>query len=259
MLINIDSILDVRKMTVAVCVQNKEKVNKVFQECGKEEFNFIRRSGFLFGFIFGSLQAVLYLYYDGKWLLPVFGFLVGWFTNYVALRVIFRPIIPRKICGNFYIQGLFLKRQVEVSSIYARVNCEEVLTTKAMWNFILNGPDRINFQTLLRAHSIVFTEKLVGGLRPFAIATLGVEGFATMKEAVAEKVIEAMPIIMPLTYDYTTKALDLENTIRKSMQALPPSEFESVLHPAFEEDEMTLIFVGGVLGMFVGLIQIGLF
>jgi uncharacterized membrane protein YheB (UPF0754 family) len=40
------------------------------------------------------------------------------------------------------------------------------------------------------------------------------------------------------------------------MQELPSEEFEGVLHPAFQEDEITLIFLGGVLGAIVGIIQL---
>ena len=39
------------------------------------------------------------------------------------------------------------------------------------------------------------------------------------------------------------------------MQSLSPKEFESVIHPVFEEDEMLLIVVGGILGMIVGIVQ----
>lgn len=252
---NINSILDISAMCVKACEDNREKVNKVFQECGKKEFLFIRRSGFYFGFLFGCCQAVLWLFYDGWWLLPVCGFVVGWFTNYLALKIIFRPIHPVRLF-NHQIQGIFLKRQKEVSATFARVNCVELLNTETMWKTILEGPNKENFQALLRAHTIVFTEKLIGGLRPFALAAMGTEGFAKMKEDVAEKVIVKIHTIIPLTYQYTTEAMDLEATIRKSMQELPPDEFEAVLHPAFEEDEITLIFVGGVLGMLVGVIQI---
>ncbi len=256
---NILSVLDIRDMCITRCVENKEKVNKVFTECGGKEFAFIRRSGFYFGFLFGCIQTTIYIFYDAKWLLPVCGFIVGWFTNYLALKVIFRPVNPIKFCGRFYLQGLFLKRQNEVAETFARVNCVELLDTETMWNFILHGPNKSKFQALLRAHSIVFTEKLIGGLRPFALAAMGTEGFAKMKEEVAEQVIEKVGEILPLTYDYTTKALNLEETIKKSMQDLPPDQFEAVLHPAFEEDEMTLIFVGGFLGMVVGVIQIFIF
>lgn len=253
---NINSILDIREMCVSICVKNKEKVNRVFTECGEREFTFIRRSGFYFGFLFGCIQTVGWLFYDGAWLLPLCGFIVGWFTNYVALKIIFRPVKPVQICGCINFQGLFLKRQKEVSETFARINCVELLNTETMWECILTGPNRGNFQALLRAHSIVFTENLIGGLRPFALAAMGAEGFAKMKEDVATKVIEKMPTIIPLTYDYTTEAMDMETTIRKSMQSLSSAEFEGVLHPAFEEDEMTLIFVGGFLGMLVGIVQI---
>jgi len=37
--------------------------------------------------------------------------------------------------------------------------------------------------------------------------------------------------------------------------ALPPAEFCDILHPVFEEDEIKLIVVGGVLGALGGAAQ----
>eukprot|EP00957_Ditylum_brightwellii_P190068 14469396-Ditylum_brightwellii.AAC.1 len=125
-----------------------------------------------------------------------------------------------------------------------------------MWDSILTGPKCANFNAMLRAHSIVFTEKLIGGLKPIAVAALGAKEFAMMKEDIAKKVMERLPTIIDHSYEYTTKALDLENTMRVKMQALSSQEFEGVLHPAFEEDEIILILVGGVLGCLVGIIQL---
>ena len=50
--------------------------------------------------------------------------------------------------------------------------------------------------------------------------------------------------------------MPVETTIREKMRALPPDEFEGVLHPAFEEDEIQLILLGGILGAIVGVIQL---
>jgi len=251
---NVHNVLDIKEMAVSACVANKGLVNKIFQECGSKEFAFIRLSGLYFGFLFGCIQMGIWFLYDGSWLLPICGFIVGWLTNYLALKVIFRPLNPVK-CGPITIHGIFLKRQDEVSETFSRVNCNELLTTERMWESILEGPKRKNFQVLLRAHSIVFTDKLIGGLKPIALRTMGMDQFAMMKEDVAAKVITMLPDIIDLSYDYTTTALDLERTICEKMKALTAEEFEGVLHPAFEEDEMTLIFIGGVLGMLVGIIQ----
>mmetsp|Transcript_26209 Transcript_26209/g.62935 ORF Transcript_26209/g.62935 Transcript_26209/m.62935 type:complete len:413 (-) Transcript_26209:166-1404(-) len=251
---NIDDILDIKQMTVSACVREKKLVNKIFQECGEKEFVFIRQSGLYFGFLFGLIQMGVFFVYDAVWVLPVFGFLVGWATNWLALKVIFRPLNPHKF-GPITIHGIFLKRQQEVSETFARVNCVEILHTKAIWETILNGPLSQNFFAMLRAHSIVFTEKLVGGMKPFAVTALGSGQFSEMKEEIARKIADSLPAMMPHSYQYTTEALDMENTIRVKMSALSYPEFEGVLHPAFEEDEILLIFVGGVLGLCAGAIQ----
>ena len=84
---HVDDVVDVKDLTVKYCVANKHLIVKIFQECGDKEFIFIRRSGFYFGFLFGLVQMAIWFVYDASWILPVAGFLVGWFTNYIALKV----------------------------------------------------------------------------------------------------------------------------------------------------------------------------
>lgn len=253
---HIDDVLDIKHMCVSAYVENKQLLNDMFLECGGEEFNFIRRSGFLFGFLFGCLQMVIWMVYAKSWILPICGFIVGYLTNWIALKIIFRPIDPINI-GPFVLHGLFLKRQKEVSVIFSRINCCELLHTKAMWDAILTGPLSKNFFALLRAHSIIFTENLIGDLlRHIAVAAMGAEEFSKMKEDIATKVMKKLPSIIDQSYEYTTEALDMENSIRTKMQNLSSIEFEGVLHPAFEEDEIILIIIGGVLGALAGALQI---
>jgi hypothetical protein len=60
-------------------------------------------------------------FYDALWVLPTAGFAVGWFTNWIALKIIFQPIRPVRLCCGYELQGIFLKRQKEVSAVFARV------------------------------------------------------------------------------------------------------------------------------------------
>jgi uncharacterized membrane protein YheB (UPF0754 family) len=198
---------------------------------------------------------LVWFFYSESWILPVAGFLVGWVTNWIALKVIFQPIEPRNICG-YSLQGIFLKRQVEVSEIFARVVCVEILHIKAIWTAIFNGRLSKNFFAMLRAHTLVFTGKLVAEIEPLAIAAMGSAKFLQMKEDIAQKVLEKLPSVIDASYEYTQEALGMESTIREKMAELPPAEFEGVLHPAFEEDEIQLIALGGVLGAIVGVIQL---
>ncbi|CAB9519989.1 expressed unknown protein [Seminavis robusta] len=225
-----DDVMDLKAMCVGTCVKNKHLLIKIFQECGDKEFVFIRRSGFYFGFLFGLGQMALFFFYDKSWVLPVAGFIVGWFTNFVALKIIFQPLEPMKLCGYSF-QGIFLKRQKEVSEIYARVICTEILHVKAMFDDIFVGPLSGNFYAMLRAHTLVFTDKMTAELKPLAIAAMGAEQFAAMKEAIAQKVLDEIPNIIDQSYEYATEALGIEEEMRTKMKELTPAEFEGVLHP----------------------------
>jgi hypothetical protein len=52
-----------------------------------------------------------------------------------------------------------------------------------------------------------------------------------------------------------TSMLDIEKTLAQRLKLLSPTEFEDLLHPVFQEDELILICAGGVLGAVAGLGQ----
>lgn len=56
-------------------------------------------------------------------------------------------------------------------------------------------------------------------------------------------------------HPYVDETLGLEKEMESKMRLMSSEEFEGVLHPIFEEDELTLIVVGGVLGMTAGFLQ----
>ena len=69
--------------------------------------------GFLLGVLFGIPLAVASLYYNEIWFMAVGGLVVGYATNWIAVKLIFRPIEPWNL-GLLTIHGLFHKRKQEV-------------------------------------------------------------------------------------------------------------------------------------------------
>ena len=61
-----------------------------------------------------------------------------------------------------------------------------------------------------------------------------------------------------MLHEYIDKTLNLQESLRISMEGMTTDQFERVLHPIFEEDELTLIIAGAILGLVAGLIQQGL-
>merc|ERR1712232_679321 len=122
---DITKVFDLREMVVNMFTRDKQLTNDIFLVCGKMELKFIKISGFYLGFLFGLLQMFLWVLYKGWWLLPTAGFVVGYLTNWVALKMIFNPVHPRRCCWCT-IQGLFLQRQKEVAEVYADLLSQKV-------------------------------------------------------------------------------------------------------------------------------------
>ena len=62
-------------------------------------------------------------------LLPIIAALVGWFTNFLAVKMLFHPRLPLNILG-FSIQGVFPKRQKQLADKLGSLVAEELFSVK---------------------------------------------------------------------------------------------------------------------------------
>ena len=252
----IEDILDIKRMSIEALMRDKTFLVDIFLECGKNEFKFIERSGIGFGFLFGLVQMIIWYFYKGSWLLPTAGFLVGWATNFLALKMIFEPLQPKKI-GGFTWQGMFLKRQEEVSEAYARMITGQIVSTQNIINEIFHGPTTQRLLDIIEQHVEEATENFAGPNEVFFNLIMGTERHRIIRERFIKKIVNEVPDgpAMALT-EYADEAMNLETTMRERLRALPPEDFVGLLRPIFQEDEWKLILVGAVLGLLAGLFQL---
>ena len=234
---------------------DKVLLNRLFLESGDAEFKFIVRSGLYFGFLFGLMQLGVWILYDGWWILPLFGLLVGLATNWIALNLIFRPLHPKKV-GPFTVQGLFLKRQSQVAGVWCGIVTREILTIKALTHAMIYGPRSDRTRSLIRKHIKPLVDDAVGVVRPVAQVAVGMEGFARIKEKVGEMALDVADDPFDNHIFNEDRAIVVETFMRERMEGLPPEQFQDLLRPCFQEDEWKLVLMGGVLGALAGLAQL---
>ncbi|MBF0224128.1 MAG: DUF445 domain-containing protein [Desulfobacterales bacterium] len=251
----IEDLFDLRSMVIDALVRNKALMNDLFLKVGAAEFKFIERSGLYFGFIFGIVQMFIWLFWQKWWLLPLGGLIVGYATNDLALKLIFQPLLPKRI-GPFTIQGLFIKRQNEVAAEYGKLVAAEILNPKNILDAILRGPGSDDLFRIIQMHVKNSVDKHAGFAKHFVQFVIGTKDYIEMKHRVCDLLMAELPKTVKSVYGYAEEALNIENILREKLQALPPSEFIGILRPAFQEDEWLLIAVGGVLGLLVGLFQL---
>jgi len=255
---NIDRVFDLKDMVVTNLVRDKHLLNRLIQEAGQKEFAFIARSGALFGFGIGCVQAVTWALTHSPWIMPVFGLFTGWFTDWLALKMIFEPKEPVRYLGLFEWQGLFLKRREEVAAQYGDLIASEILTPHNIMDAVLRGPlsDRLFAMVQKQVRRVV--DEQAGLAKPLVVFAVGTVRYQEMKEVVARKVMDRLPDTMRHIEKYAEDAMDVRNTLVSKMQQLTNDEFEGILRPAFRQDEWKLISVGAVLGFLVGELQVHL-
>lgn len=252
---NVTEMFDLTSMVVTTLVRDKALINKIFMETGKTEFIFIGRSGFYFGFLFGIFQMIGWTFYKSDFQLPLFGLVVGYLTNVIALKMIFRPQMPVAI-GPWILQGLFHKRQAEVSQDYASLIADEIMTPSNIIEAVLKGPYADRVFSMIATHTKKVIDDQAGLAKPFVAWTVGTKRYIEMKNLAVERIVDKLPNAAKSVDAYATEAMDIAATLSERLKALPPPDFEGMLRPAFEEDEWILIAVGAALGFAVGVGQL---
>lgn len=251
---NIEQFLDPTEMVAQQLNEDKALLNRVIMQCGKPEFAFVVKSGLYFGFLFGVIQMLVWIFLPHWWVLPAFGFLVGWATNWIALNVIFRPLEPVKVAG-IAIQGLFLKRQEEVSHVFSRLVTREIFTIRNVVNAMLNGRRCEATYALIESVAIPAVDDAAGVAEiPLKLA-MG-QDYRKLQSSVARKIVEVAPMPFEDENFNIERSRQLYVLIVARMEEMSPAEFQDLLRPAFKEDELKLIIIGALLGLGVGVAQL---
>lgn len=246
--------LNIEDLAVEQVKDKPEFLVQLFVECAGKEMSFVIRSGIYFGAPLGVVQAVAWYVIGQWWVLPVFGVLAGALTNWIALQLIAHPADPVKI-GRFTVQGLYLKRQHEVSQLFGETFCRNFLNSHVLVNSLWRGAHADEVQRMVRRHvrraidHSVISSLLTRG----ALKNGGVQRAADASVSMAIHTVTQTLQNPEINAEVTRPISDL---VASRMRALSPREFQKLLLPAFNEDQVLVVLVGGVLGGFLGFMQL---
>jgi uncharacterized membrane protein YheB (UPF0754 family) len=255
---NIDQLLDIKLMVIRHLEAHPGLANRIFQETGRRELRFIINFGFVFGFVLGIPTAGVIHVLPYWWVLPIMGTLVGWATNWLAIRMIFEPVEPRRI-GPWTWQGLFLKRQKEAADVYADVIAEDIVTIRNIGQELLHGPRSDRTREMIAAALRPAVDRATGPARAAVRVAVGTREYDNIREQVALEGVEYT--MNPLKDEEFNRrqSARVRELISTRMREMDPTDFSEMLRSAMREDEWLLIAHGAVLGFGAGLVHFALF
>ncbi|EPG64821.1 DUF445 domain-containing protein [Leptospira wolffii] len=252
---DLESVLDVKNLIQeSLSGRNANILSEIFRRCGGPEFRFIVRSGIYFGFLIGCIQISLLTYLNRWWTMPLMGVFVGYVTNWLAILMIFSPLQPKRFLFFRY-QGLFLKRQKDVSKEFASVVSSRILNPDNLIRiiFLEKGGDLIVSELLAKSRELL--DRKLKEKVPYAPLILGSQKLEEVKNRICDSILELVPEAADKMKGYIEERLEIERVVFEKLSVLPAEEFENLLHSVFKEDETTLILLGALLGGIAGAIQ----
>ncbi|WP_207308811.1 hypothetical protein [Marinobacter caseinilyticus] len=254
---DLSDLVDLKALLSRELATHPDLMNRIFKDAGQVELRSVINKGAWIGGLLGAGVAPLWLQYSEAWVLPLAGFGIGFVTNWLAINLIFRPLAPRRFLF-WRIQGLFLRRQPEISAVWARLVAQELITVEKVANAMINGEHGDRTRAIIQKHLRPLLDNSVV-MKLTAQVTIGVTGYSDLKKAINNKAISATNHVFCDPAFNKERAPVVAGVLSEQMQALGPAEFQDILRPAFKEEEFKLMLVGGVLGALAGAAQLGLF
>lgn len=248
--------VDMQFMAVTILVRNKASLVKLMRSVADDAMKFMRRTGVYFGLGIGVIQMFAWGLFHNPWIMPIFGFAVGFISDYIALNMLFRPVQPTKYLGFIPFQGLLHAQREKITRGYAKILAEDLFSPELMMDAVLNGPGADKLFALVAKEVDGAIDAQSGFAKPLTTLVVGTSRYQALKDRVIALVLERIPTTMVEAQDYTMAVIDLEGTIIDKMGQLTNDEYESILRPVFKDDEPLVIAVGAILGGLVGEIQV---
>lgn len=188
-------------------------------------------------------------------LIPVLSAFIGWFTNWIAIKMLFHPREPRRILF-FTIQGIFPKRQLVFAQKLGKLVSEELLSFQDIKHKISNPQHLDKVLPVIDQHLDHFLRVKLSDQMPVISMFIGEKTIQTLKSTFMAELKELFPIIMSKYADQLQGEMDLEKIVSDKVAAFSSDKLEAILYQIMKKEFGFVEMLGGVIGFIIGLIQV---
>ncbi|GAB7081416.1 DUF445 domain-containing protein [Megalodesulfovibrio paquesii] len=188
---------------------------------------------------------------------PLLCGLIGWGTNWLAVKMLFRPRQPVRLLGMRFltIQGVFPKRHQALAERLAHLVETQLFSHKDIQAYL----EQPAFQTRLHALMDDYLDSLIKDVLPTRIPMLAMflnDNLAPkIKELLAEQFERLVPRLIQALGQELEESLSVKETVRAKIEAFSMEQLEGVLLTLMKKEFKFIEISGGVLGVLVGLAQ----
>lgn len=191
------------------------------------------------------------------YLLPVISAFIGWFTNWIAIKMLFHPRDPRKVLG-FTIQGIFPKRQKQFAAKLGTLVATELLHFDDISRKMTEPEHLQAMRPQIEQHINHFLEHKLAEKLPVISMFVGADTLNSVKEGLLVEIDGMLPELITGFAGNLSKKIDIEKMVTDKVANFSSDKLEEILVSIMNKELRFVEIIGGVLGFLIGLIQIAL-
>ena len=185
-------------------------------------------------------------------LIPLISAAIGWFTNYLAIKMLFHPKKPIKLLF-FQLQGIFPKRKQFFAHQFGRIISQKLIKKESLKQKINNEETQVLLREEIMKEAQVQVDEMLSSNMLFKLAG---SQLRTQIEGSIEKMVDGMLPKMTSRIDQKIDNLDMETMVSQKIQNFSNEQFEELLMSVIRKELMFVEFAGAVLGFLIGLLQV---
>ena len=191
----------------------------------------------------------------GLFLIPIISAFIGWFTNWIAIKMLFHPREPKKILGITF-QGIFPKNQKQFAAKLGKLVGEELLSFKDISSKITNPENVDKLMPFVEEHIDYFLRVKLAEKMPVISMFIGDKTIGELKIVFMEELKTLFPSLMQNYMTNLQQDLDLEEIVTQKVAAFSSDKLEDILNSIMSKEFRFVEIIGAVLGFIIGLLQI---
>jgi len=188
-------------------------------------------------------------------LIPLISAFIGWFTNWIAIKMLFHPREPRKVLGLTF-HGIFPKRQQQFAEKLGKLVSDELLSYGDIEQKITSKENLKKLMPVIDEHIDEFLRTKIKTEFPFISMFIGTKTINRFKETISKELETLFPALMKNYMNDLKHQLDLEKIVVEKVASFSTDKLESVLYQIMSKEFRFVEIIGGVLGFVIGLVQV---
>ena len=193
------------------------------------------------------------------WLLsiPFISAFIGWFTNWIAIKMLFHPKDPKKFLFLTF-QGVFPKRQRQFAEKLGKMVSTELISFKQIEDKIVNPENLKKLMPFVESKVDDFLRRKLSDAFPIISMFIGDSTINQLKTIFMAELEIIFPEMIASYMKNLESQLDLEKIVTEKVYGFSSDKMEAILTQIMSKEFKFIEIIGAILGFIIGLLQVGI-